>query len=95
MPKFQKGDRANPRGRPKGSKNKHTTELKDAILEAAETASPLGLVGYLRDLAINNSNAFAGLLGKILPKEVNANLDGELLVKMVRRYTKPEEPPSA
>src|SRR5262249_13344508 len=55
-------------GRPKGSLNKTTLALKEAILLAGEDAGgPKGLRGYLRTLAIENSSAFAGLLGKVLP----------------------------
>jgi len=55
-------------GRPKGSKNKTSLALKEAILAAADEAGGEdGLVGYLRVLAIENSSAFAGLLGKVLP----------------------------
>ena len=55
-------------GRPKGSLNKTTTQLKEAILGALEAAGGKeGSVGYLRRLAIENSSAFASLLGKVLP----------------------------
>lgn len=73
-------------GRVKGTPNKTTAQLKDAILEAAETANPAGLVGYLRDLALNNSTAFAGLLGKILPKDVNLGLDNETVLAITRSF---------
>src|SRR5208282_6651091 len=54
-------------GRKKGTPNKTTAALKDAILAAADEALPGGKVGYLKWLAKNNSSAFAGLLGKVLP----------------------------
>jgi hypothetical protein len=54
-------------GRKKGTPNKMTAALKDAILTAAEEALPGGKVGYLKWLAKNNSGAFASLLGKVLP----------------------------
>ena len=54
-------------GRQKGTPNKTTAALKDAILEAVEGALPGGKVGYLKWLAKNNSSAFASLLGKVLP----------------------------
>jgi hypothetical protein len=54
-------------GRKRGTPNKTTAALKDAILTAAEEALPGGKVGYLKWLAKNNSSAFASLLGKVLP----------------------------
>jgi hypothetical protein len=54
-------------GRKKGTPNKTTAALKDAILTAAEEALPGGKVGYLKWLAKGNSSAFASLLGKVLP----------------------------
>jgi hypothetical protein len=59
--------------------------LKEAILAAAENAGgDEGIVGYLSRLAIENSSAFAGLLGKVLPTTLNASeSDGGLGVKMV------------
>ena len=72
-------------GRPKGSLNKTTTQLKEAILGALEAAGGKeGSVGYLRRLAIENSSAFASLLGKVLPTTLAADeSNGGLGVKMV------------
>jgi hypothetical protein len=57
-------------GRKRGTPNKTTAALKDAILIAAEEALPGGKVGYLKWLAKNNSSAFAALLGKVLPTTI-------------------------
>lgn len=55
-------------GRPKGSPNKTTALLKDAILLAAEQAGgDAGLVGYLTQQAKDNPGPFLALLGKLLP----------------------------
>ena len=72
-------------GRPKGSLNKTTTQLKEAILGALEAAGGKeGSIGYLKRLAIENSSAFASLLGKVLPTTLAASeSDGGLGVKMV------------
>src|SRR5262249_7566146 len=71
-------------GRPKGSQNKITVALKEAILLAAERAGgDDGVVGYLERLAIDNSSAFAGLLGKVLPTTLAADeSSGGASVKM-------------
>lgn len=66
-------------GRPKGSVNKTTALLKDAILKAAEAAGNRlpgkapdidGLTAYLEDQAIANPGPFMQLLGKVLPMQV-------------------------
>ena len=63
-------------GRPKGSQAKVTIALKEAILRAGEEAGGKeGLVGYLKMLARDNSSAYAGLLGKILPSTLAADAD--------------------
>ncbi len=84
--RFERGSKALAgAGRPKGSLNKTTTQLKEAILGALEAAGGKeGSVGYLRRLAIENSSAFASLLGKVLPTTLAASeSDGGLGVKMV------------
>ena len=59
------------KGRPKGSKNKTTALLKDAILQAAEQAGDKeGMVGYLKKQAKDNPGPFMSLLGKVLPMQV-------------------------
>ena len=64
-------------GRPKGSVNKVTGLLKDAILQAAESAGNKigcdGMVSYLTHQAEENPNAFMGLLGKVLPLQINGS----------------------
>jgi hypothetical protein len=71
---YKPGQSGNPKGRPKGSQNKTTVALKEAILAAGEAAGGKeGLVGYLQRLAIENSSAFASLLGKVLPTTLAAD----------------------
>lgn len=65
-------------GRAKGTPNKSTALLKDAILEAAEDAHEGGMVGYLKYLAMNNTGAFASLLGKVLPLTLAGDPDAPL-----------------
>jgi hypothetical protein len=49
------------------------------------------MVGYLRRLAIENSSAFSGLLGKVLPSTLTAETDGGpgLEVRFVREIVYP------
>src|SRR5215469_9619632 len=72
---FERGSKALAgAGRPPGSLNKTTTQLKEAILGALEAAGGKeGSVGYLRRLAIENSSAFASLLGKVMPTTLSAS----------------------
>ena len=68
-------------GRKKGTPNKTTKLLKDAILQAAEQAGdPEGLVGYLRKQAKTNPTPFMGLLGKVLPMQVTGEGGGPVSV---------------
>ena len=62
-------------GRRRGSVNKTTALLKDAVLQAAERAGDKeGMVGYLTTQAMQNPAAFMSLLGRVLPLQ-NAATD--------------------
>ena len=79
MSKFEKGVSGNPKGKPKGTPNKTTTQLKEAILAAAEQAGgDGGLVNYLHDQARMNPGHFMTLLGKVLPMQVAGDKDAPL-----------------
>lgn len=63
-------------GRKKGTPNKTTGALKEAILLAAKQVGADGkgkdgLVGYLRLVATSDVKAFASLLGRVLPLQVS------------------------
>jgi hypothetical protein len=74
------------KGRPKGSPNKTTTILKDAILKAAEMAGdPNGIEGYLTAQAQANPGPFMALLGKVLPLQVTGDDDGGPLKVIIER----------
>lgn len=74
------------RGRPKGSRNKVSSLLKDAILEAAETAGDKeGLVGYLTQQAQTNPTAFLTLLGKVLPMQLTGDDGGPVKFTRIER----------
>jgi hypothetical protein len=67
------------RGRRRGTPNKTTTQLKEAILAAAEQAGgDGGLVNYLHDQARMNPGHFMTLLGKVLPMQVAGDKDAPL-----------------
>ena len=66
-------------GRKKGVPNKNTTQLKEALLEAATVAGGNeGLVGYLTQQAKLNPGLFMGLLGKVLPLQVQGDPENPL-----------------
>ena len=68
-------------GRQKGTPNKMTALLKDAILQAAENAGGTeGTVGYLQKQATENPAAFMGLLGKVLPTQHSGDPDNPIVV---------------
>ena len=79
-------------GRVKGTPNKTTALLKDAILKAATDAGGKdGMVGYLKTQATANPAAFMTLLGKVLPMQVTGADDGDLTVvhEIVLRGVRP------
>lgn len=76
-------------GRPKGSPNKTTATLKEAIILAAEAvgqdgAGKDGLVGYLTHVAKTDVKAFTPLLGKVLPMQVTGEDGGAVIVEIHR-----------
>jgi len=78
-------------GRPKGSRNKTTVALKEAILAAAEKHGEDGrgknkLAGYCLKLAKEEPKAFAQLLGKVLPMQVTGEDDGQIKV-VIQRFS--------
>lgn len=70
-PKFAKGNS----GRPKGTPNKATAEVKEMLRQAL---SEVGGVAYLVQRAQDEktAGAFLALVGKLIPNEVKAELSG-------------------
>lgn len=64
------------RGRKKGELNKVTRNLKAAILQAFDK---VGGVKWLVTLAESDPRAFAALLGRILPNEIRAEVESNLI----------------
>jgi len=79
---FEKG-KPKTGGRQRGTVNKTTALLKDAVLEAAEAAGDKeGMVGYLTTQAKQNPTAFMSLLGRVLPIQNAANDDDGIKIEV-------------
>lgn len=70
------------KGRPKGSPNKITTSIKEAIVEAFDKS---GGVEYLVKVAEEDPKTFCGLLGRALPLQVTGAGGGALEHEVVIR----------
>jgi hypothetical protein len=68
----QRTDMPRSPGRPKGSANKVTTAVKDMIVHALDKA---GGVEYLVRQSEENPAAFMTLVGKVIPLQVNSNVE--------------------
>lgn len=80
------------KGRRKGSVNKTTALLKDAILMAAEGAGGKGgIVAYLQEQAILNPGPFLTLLGKVLPTQIAGEDGGAVKHEMKISWMTPDE----
>ena len=67
--------------------------LKDAILQAAEEAGDKeGMVGYLKEQALENPTAFMGLLGRVLPIQHSGKVGAEIkpITVIERRIVSPK-----
>lgn len=73
-----------PQAEKKGSTNKATADIKAMISNALTLA---GGESYLLRQADENPVAFMGLIGKILPKQVDvdASLNGNLVISHITR----------
>jgi hypothetical protein len=86
-------------GRQKGTPNKTTGALKDAILLAAEqigedAKGKDGLTGYLRMIAKSDVKAYAGLLGRVLPLQLTGDPENPVIVReVVRKIVDPSAQP--
>jgi len=70
-------------GRRKGSPNKTTAELKEMILGAL---SEVGGQAYLVQQALDNPNAFMTLVGKVVPRDLNAAVEAAATIKFVNEF---------
>jgi len=78
-------------GRAKGTPNKTTALIKEAIIRAAEAVGEDmngkgKLTGYCKFLARTEPKAFAQLLGRVLPLQITG-ADGGALQVIVKKFT--------
>jgi hypothetical protein len=81
-------------GRKKGTPNKTTALLKDAILKAAEAAGDGDMVEYLTQQAKANPGPFLALLGKVLPMQIAGDPNSPIVHVIERRIVRPSNPDS-
>ena len=96
LPKPAKGTRTPGAGRKPGTPNKFTRNVKEAIIQAANTAGGKeGLAGFLVKQAEDNPRQFMGLLGRVLPLtiegQVGVTLEALVLDAAKRREERDRE----
>jgi hypothetical protein len=79
MAKLEAG-RTKTGGRQKGTPNKATALLKDAILKAAIEAGDGDMASYLTVQARLNPGPFMALLGKVLPMQLTGDGGGPITI---------------
>jgi len=67
-------------GRQKGTPNKLTSDIRAMVLGALEDA---GGQSYLAKQAQKNPNAFLALVGKMLPRDIKAEVSGALTLEQL------------
>lgn len=70
-----------PPGRPLGVKNK-LTNLRDAVLQAFDMAGGAEYLYQLSQGTQSDRAAFVGLMSKVLPTQINANVEGGIQVQL-------------
>jgi len=70
-----------PGGRPKGVRNK-LTNLRDSVLEAFDQVGGTEYLARLANGTQSDRAAFIGLVSKVLPTQINANVEGGIQVQL-------------
>jgi len=76
-----------PVGRPKGTANKVTRTIREAVEMAAAGCHPAGLAGWLIERAqggVQDRQIFAGMVAKALPLQVHAQVNGGIRLELGR-----------
>lgn len=72
-------------GRKKGTPNKLQRDVKESILDVFDM---LGGVDAFHNWAVREKTEFYKLYGKLLPKDLNAKVEGALSVEVLTGVTK-------
>lgn len=70
------------KGRPKGTPNKTTKQVKEMILAALDMA---GGIDYLVRQSEENPTAFMTLVGKVLPLQLSGDEENPVAIRMIER----------
>lgn len=87
-PKMQRpapNGHALPVGRPKGTPNRVTRTIREAVEMAAKDCHPKGLAGWLVERAqgsLGDRQIFAAMVNKAMPLQVQANVDGGIRLEL-------------
>jgi hypothetical protein len=74
-----------PVGRPKGTPNRLTVALKDAVERAARDCHPQGMAGWLVDRAngsIGDRQIFAAVVSKVIPLQIQQHVQGGISINL-------------
>ncbi len=88
---FKKGESGNPNGKPKGAKNKINRAIKDVINETFNQLQADSKNNML-EWAKNNPTEFYKLASKLIPTEIDANINSEPKKILVHRISFTDRP---
>jgi len=83
---FKKGTSGNPKGKPKGLKNKHTQAFKDLLtntIHALEQKKDCGLMAW----AEKHPSDFYRICSKLVPQEMVGEFTGDVTIRVIRDGT--------
>ena len=90
MALYKKGQSGNPSGRPKGTKNRVTKDIKSAYLEVFQR---LGGIDGLKKWAEGNRDIFYGQISKMLPKDLQIKSEHDLTINIISAIPEPRPLP--